>query len=278
MQIVKYNESSNTMRLEYPYGWNIIGLSDVTIGVKTTAGAELLAATSATIYSDTTLASAATAGDVTIDLAVGADAVSPGDRLFIAHSAGGRDEEVEVASYNSTSKEVTVASPLLYGHSSGAAVYGLWATYDLDTTDTDVWPINSDIVITWTPDSGDPVYTERGRVQRSVASWSDLERRFKAVYHREYRQLTEPYRRFDSMVEEAEQQLRMELSLRSLDMYKVVDKTLVMPCMMAMIRWLSLIDVDSERFLDEREIAMSEYKRNLELLLAHPVWIDKNIC
>ena len=172
MRIVKYDEGANALRLEYPYGWNVSGLSDVTIGIKTTAGAELLAATSATIYSNTTLASAATAGDVTIDLAVGADAVSPGDRLFIAHSAGGRDEEVEVASYNSTSKEVTVASPLIYGHSSGAAVYGLWATYDLDTTDTDVWPINSDIVITWTPDSGDHVYTERGRVQRSVASWS----------------------------------------------------------------------------------------------------------
>lgn len=179
---IKYGDSSYTLRHEYPDSWGPAGVAAVKLEIRDEAGGEVLAATSATVTSATTLASSALAGDRTIVLTADRSLV-PGDRLWIAASSTGPGEIVEVYSYASATKAATLVDDLTSAHYSGAAVSALWCTYAADLS---AQAAGTRLVLEWQPQSSDEIpVTEIAVIARAVAApsrlWRNIDARWPAV-------------------------------------------------------------------------------------------------
>jgi len=71
MEQIKYNSDANALKFEFPTEWDVKTITDITITVLNSAGTELLTATSLTLWTQTTLDSAAArfADEITLDSA-----------------------------------------------------------------------------------------------------------------------------------------------------------------------------------------------------------------
>ena len=282
MRQIQYNNSAFGLRLEWPSDWDAGSITDVTVGVKDTNGTELLAATSMTLWSSVVvqLDGAVTALSNTLTLepnnpVESVPALTAGDRLLILHSAAGPPEEVVVNAYNSADDSVILERDLRFGHSDHAVVVGLFSTYDLDTSDTDDFSLNKQLVFTWTPDTDDLPFKERGEIVISELGVPEFNERFAHLYPREYDAVMHPEPRLATFINEARLHLGIELSSRGLDINRVVDQELIIPSLMAKTRWLILLDGD-DGYDTEREVALGEYQRVFELLCINPIWSDTN--
>jgi len=279
MRQLEYDNDEFTIRLEFPHGWNVDVIDSVEIKITDLSGSELLADTAADLIDDTTLGAAASERADTVVLNTDTSPES-GDRLYIAASAAGPAEEIVVENYDSATKTITLKYELLYAHSSGAGVYGLYGTYDADLSDTDVFLLGKQVVLTWTPlDSGDASaglpLKERAEVALFQLGIQGLQERFRSLYPREYEAISEPYSRFDSFVDEARKQLQIDLNLEGLNIDRVPNSELLIPCYMAKMRWLVLLSGD-DRYETERKVAMNEYNTQIERLKLQPIWQDDN--
>jgi hypothetical protein len=275
---VIYGETT-TLRLEFPLTWETENLSSLTLAVNDRAGNVLEAASAATLRTATELDGAVTAGDMTITLDSGAADVVENDTLYIFASGSDPSEEVEVASYDTTAYVATLKRPLLYDHVDAAEVYGAFATYDLDASDTDVFELGEQLVLEWTPtwvadevEMGG-IVRERAEVVQYETLVADFRQRFAALYPREFEAVTEQYNRFEDLYFEARRQVKTELALRGMDMDRIVDADLLAPVLMNKIRWLILVTADAS-YEDERETCSNEYGRQFELLCNSTIWTD----
>lgn len=268
------------LRLEYPLTWNVDNLSAVNVAIHDRAGNELLASTAATLFTATTLEGAVTAGSYEVALNSGTDEVFPGDVLVIAQSSAPA-EEIEAEYFTGSTYTVTTKRPLLYDHPDDADVYGCFALYDLDASDTDTFELGEQLVISWIPtwtdspvEGGDTV-RERAEVVAYETRVADFQQRFASTFPREYEAVTEPLDRFEDIYYEARRQLKTELALRGLDMDRIVDADLLGPVLMNKMRWIILVTAD-ESYIDEREACMAEYNRQFELLCNSTIWVDND--
>lgn len=281
MKQLRYGSSAITLRLEYPREWKVEDITEVTVAIADRAGTELLAATAITPWSSVGIQTSADASvfEISTPLEVSATGsvpdLAPGDRIRIGDSADGPAEDIEVLSYDTTIDTPTFIRGLLYDHSDGSPVYGMFGTYDLDASDTDVWIPGKQVVITWTPDTDDSLIVEMAEVSVSEYAIPDEERIFATLYPREYRALIEPEPRFAKIMDEAHHQVRHEMLVRGMDVDRVADTRLLRPTIMAKARWLVLLDGDDQSE-NERVVAIEEYQRQLELLSRTPIWSDNN--
>lgn len=271
---------SKTLRLEYPGEWDAESITGVTIEINSVSGTQLLALDNAEPWASDPVTldgeHAEFADQLTLTAGAGSvGSLAPGDRLLIGASDAGPDEVVEVRSYDSVGKVATLTADLRHSHSDGATVTGLWATYDLDLSDTDVWTLGVESIIVWTPNSND--FPARARAVVSAVSLVvvDLERRFQALHPREYDALLSPIDRFAMFREEAISRLGLELAARGLDIQRVQDQPALVPVVIEQIRWLSLLNGDDQD-IEERRVCREELTRQIELLCKHPLWVDGN--
>jgi hypothetical protein len=270
---IKYGDDAFVMRFEMPASWDVESITEVTIGIDRNA-TSLLDATAATLYTATTLNGAVvrTAGTVTI--ANDATAVVEGDRLRIAESASGPAEDVEVHSYNSSTKVVTIKRELNDAHANGAAVYGMWASYDLDASDTDVFVKGYVVEVTWTPDSDNQAYTERYVIGSSgyatTSLWRTVSKMWKSLWNEysgysqdDLNDVEEIIRsRFDSIFKNA-----------GLDANRIVDKSQIDPGFALYGRMVLLEDGGDEK-IREYEVAKTAFYLWFDELKKSPIWSD----
>lgn len=273
MRQLPYNNSAATIRLEFPVEWDVDNLTGVNISIAELDGDALLAATAATLYTATTTNATASVGDSTVTLANDASAPSPGDRLRIADSAAGPSEEIEVESYNSSTKVVTLKRELRYAHTSGTAVKGLFCTYDLDTSTVATWAKALQVVITWTPvGSDDLAVTERAEVAAVYYSFPDFKERFRVRYPREFK-LKE--KEIDAIYQEAEREVQADLRSIEFNIDRLVDQGQLH---MAILKKTRLIVCESggNKWEYETNQARDEYQRYFETFKNTPQWSDDN--
>ena len=264
-RVIRYNVSSDTLRLEFPSDWAVASISGVNIKINDSAGGALLASTAATLYTATTLAAAATAGDRTITLHSGATNVTTGDRLRI------EDDDCEVQSYNSTSKVATLKRSLMSSHASGVAVRGLWCTYALNTSTVATWYQGLECTVVWSPaGSADLPYTERCAIESQGLGVPEYRERFAALYPSEF-EIAEA--RLDSVYAEAVIRLNYRLSGRGMNINRVVDQAILFPAILDYMRWLIVL-AGGNAFASEREAAWASYLQSEESLCSQPVWVD----
>jgi hypothetical protein len=271
MRQLKYNDSSQSVRLEFPDNWSAPNVSAVTITVTSAAGTAIVSAASATLYTATTLNALGSAGATTITLAGTATAVASGDRLEIAASAAGPAERVEVSGYSASTKIATLKRPLVYDHTSGTAVAGRWATYALDTSSTSNYPLGDLFTLYWTCGTGDyPPVIELAEVVTETTLLGAFREKFRDLFPAEYRVIET---RWDVVFDQAHTEVWQALRARNLELDRLVDEDAATPVLLRYVRWLAL-ESQGDAAGAEREVAWNAYTYHLELLCVQPFWVD----
>jgi hypothetical protein len=268
---VRYGDSSFTLRFEIPNSWDRTNLTGVKLAVYSSSGTALLAAASATIYTATTTNATATAGDTTVTLAGAAGAVVVGDRLRIAASAAGPAEIFEVLSYVTATKVATLASPLLYDHTTGTAVVGMWATYAADFSSATNYPLGEVVQLCWQPQGSDDL-EQRWLAQVSQGEYplGDFEQVFAALHPSMYR-LAE--RNFSEVLTASKRRLEWAMRGRGLRLDRITDESILQPCLESIV-WLAIAEDSGDAGQYERSVALASWERDFGVLCSQPIWQD----
>ena len=270
---IKYGSSSWTLRLEMPPTWPIESISTVSLVVRDTAGTIKIAAANATLYTATTLNGALTAGSRSITLANTAGNVVEGDRLRIAASVAGGSEDVEVESYNSTSKVATLKRSLYRNHTTGTAVYGMWASKgSLDFSSATGYPAGLVVVAGWTPSTGGVEITDLYTISKNEFEGVNTIDRFRVRFPDFYLAAEDTIRDIEL---EAERQVRYDFLVRDLKMDRIVDRELIMPALLTMMAYLIALG-RGDQWAAERDNLFMIYEKETEKLFAMPIWVDED--
>lgn len=270
MKQIKYGDASFALRLEFPEHWDTESITGVTVAITTRGNVSLLAADDATLYEATTLAADAAAGAQYFTLAAESASPSPGDIMIIAASDDGDRERIVVEHYDSTALRVYPERELELDHASGAAVYGAYATYALDASDTDDFGKGDIVIVTWTPNSDDTAisdeYVVAGTSVAGGGMWADLNTIYPDVYEmvgtRDKERLEYAIRsRFSNA-----------LRHRGLDINRVVDQSLLSDGIVMFARYIILSDASTNDEIYQR--AKSEFAEWLTMQASSPIWQD----
>jgi hypothetical protein len=254
---IPYNNSAATLRFEFPPNWVAQTITAVNIQITDLDGADLLAETATTLWTATTLASAASVGDPTVTLTAGT--LSPGDRLQIAASATGPQESIETQHYNSSSK----------------VVKGLFCTYDLDTSTVATWVKTKQLLIKWIPVGSDDLpYHEEAEVAVSQLAMADFERRFRFDFPREADIVARkgPLS-FQKHHENTLKELGARLGNRGALMNRLQDQASSEDLILALARF-KVTRAAGDKWTYENGVAEKEYERQFEIFAADPKWFD----
>lgn len=272
---IRYDTASNVIRKELPSEWTLTSTSTIYATVNDKNNTELVARASTTQYTSTTLNAATTAGDSSFVLAAGASALEPGDRVRILDSDAGGDEDIVVDYYDSSTRTVHPRRSLRSSHSSGAAVVGMFATVDIDTSDEDTWTKGLEVIVLWEHGAAEePGYkydTDTYKVSVIGFGSDDAIDRFRVLYSdvAETKLSVLP-----SIRDEAKRHLRSDLAGRGLDMDRVVQQETIM---IPLLYKMGVIAFGvSDQYVTEREAAMADYTRAFDNLLALPIWVDED--
>ena len=266
MRTLEYNNAAYTLRFEFPPNWGAVTAVNITI--QSMAGADVLAATAATLPSWGALASATAAGDTTATLASSTTDPADGDWVRFEASTAGPAEDAEVLSFNP--ETMTLRHPLEHAHASGGTVSPRFCTYDLDTSTVATWTKGLRCTIQWTPNTDDPDMFELAEVAVSQFEVPNFEERFKLLSRQAWmaRQQVIP-----ELYSETKSQLHSELQLSGLDLNRVMDTELFSPLMLAAARRLAILGAGS-KYEDERTVADVEYQRWMTIVKESPIWTD----
>lgn len=272
MRQLRYN-ATVPLRIEFPYGWYVTALSGLTLTVLDDNGVELLAADAATLYTATTLDSAATQYTSQLVLAAGAGNPSVGDAFYVLGPNGG--ETVRVKGYETSTKTIETDEILENAYDAGDDVYGMFGDYSLDLTTVATYTAGKIITLLWTPaGTGTPI-TELAQIAKTALDIVDLEKRFSTLYPRAYHAFTAPVRKVDEMAAEAETAVTMELEAVGLDIQRLIDQSIMTPAIMAKMACLWLLNGDEDK-RDEREFICKEYDKQIGILKQLPLWTDQD--
>lgn len=251
MKQLPYGDSSYTFRLELPETWDIESITEVTLGLDSLSGEELLADEAATLYTATTLNGAVSAGGMSITLAGGADAVDEGDRLRIAASASGPHEDVQCDYYDSSGKVVYLTRALNEDHATGAAVYGMFATDVVDLSGSD-FTLGLQLWATWTPDTDDRPIKDKFQIANVEYQASDFWNVFAVRFPTEY----EAAQARDLEVLEAvyRDEFQQHLYINGINIDRVDDRASIEPGFMRFAR-LQLLESMGDEQAAEWELA-----------------------
>jgi len=271
MKQLQYNLATNALRLEFPPEWDGKLLTGLTIGIADLDATALLAPTAATLYAETTLGADAARYAGAIFLAPGATALSKGDPILICGVAG--DEVHRVKAYDAATREVKLESILDNAHDATEKVYGLFATYTLDTTTVATWTLALPVVYTWTPTGTGIPITEMARVSKSALDIAGLRRDFEDKFPRACNAFTSPVDKFDRMAAMAEREVERAIINEKLDIQRVVDQSILADAIMAQMAWYWVLQSDDD-MKEEREVMAAELAKQIKGVLTLPLWED----
>jgi hypothetical protein len=274
MRELNYNNAAETIRLAYPHSWDPADITGLTLTINDRSGNELASAAPATLWTSTTLDGAVSAYATSLTLDAGADDLEPDDLIMLV-GAGGKEIQT-VRGYDSATKIVTLDSVLRNGYSDGDAVYGMFATIEVDLSDTDVFPAGKELVLIWTPAGTGAPFTETGAVSkyRQIDS-AGFEGLFRDLYPRAHLGLTQPRNRLPSVLRIAKQEIKTRLLAKdpTFDITKIRDQDLLKPSLMASCAVIWARDGD-QVLEDERKEYKDVLLTAIETLAALPIWID----
>lgn len=275
MEQIVFGSSSQLLRLDFPTEWDIPSITGITLAIYDIDGNELMAADDATLYTATELDGdvAQYLEQITLDAAAGD--LHAGELILIKGVVG--NEHKVVRGYDSTSKIVQLESDLEYAHEDTDAVYGTWATYDLDISDTDTFYKGIVLRLIWTPNVGNPI-TELVQVSPSALNIPRLKGDFADRYPRAYRAFTRPEDKFSRMVTIAKEELSLDFMAAQppIDINRVIEQGLMRPVLMAKMAyiWAACGDVD---MADERDTYAGEVEKGIMQIKLLPIWKDNNM-
>jgi hypothetical protein len=273
-----YTNDTTTIVINYPRSWEPESLTDLKLQIDDANGNEsgepLMSATSASIYTETTVKYAVYRYDFKITLADGSEDLSIGDMVRIKGVLGYEDHTVK--GYDAVNNIVTFEEHLDRDFEIGATINRLSAISTVDFSDTDTYPPGIQIVLTWIPTGTGASFSDLAEIEADdqidlAAFIVDL----KAVYPRAYDALTKPSDRIDTVIRIAQDHMRLSLASRGLDIARIKDQRLLTSPLVDLVAylWARGGDVASA---DERDTIGKAYSASLSELCSLPLWVDNN--
>ena len=273
---LKFGAAAQTVRCEIPSDWPLSLLygtgGSVSLEVRSTAGTVLFAASAATQGQESSLNGAVSAGSRTLVLAAGTVECASGDRLRIMTSAAGGYEDVEVDYYVHGTRTVTLKRDLYRAHSSGAEVLGLYYTATLNLSSATNFPKGRQTVLGWTPSHGGAEITEVYTIAVDEMKGSDIGRRFRVRFPDLYLAAEDV---LDQVEAEALRQIRIDWSARGMDIDRLVDQEIMMPCLMFQMAFI-IAAGRGDTFASERDFLKTAYDDEVLKIASLPLWVDDN--
>jgi hypothetical protein len=267
---IPYGLSSVTLRLEIPPQWPVADIATIDCEVRSPGGTVLESSAAATLYTADALDSATVAGARSITLGSTCDDLYEGDKLYIVASDAGGGEIVEVETYNDTTNTATLRRSMYRSHSDATDVYGMFATYDLDVSDTAVFTPGLQIVVGWTPDVGGTEITSVYTIAKDEFVGADTLGRFRVRFPDCYLAAEDT---IDDIEVEATRQLRYDFRVRDLDIDRVPDQELLMPALLTQMAYIICLGRGGQWEL-ERNMYLQRYDAECEKLFAMAIWVD----
>jgi len=273
MRQLRHGSSAQPIHFDLPAEWDPTLLSALSVAVNDRDGAVLMSADAATLYTATTLDGAVSRYSDEITLASGAGALKIGDALLLVGAEG--ELRAIVKGWDNATKTAQLEAFTELEFADGDAVYGTFADYSLDVSDTDVYTAGIVIELIWTPTATGRIISQQVQVSNSVLDIAGLELQFQDAYERAYDAFKSPRDKFDRMVKQAERQLSNELEADGLDIQRIVNQDDITPMVMAAMAraWVMNGDKDSE---DERMHIGAEYDRQIGILKKMVISTDDN--
>ena len=264
MKPIKYSDSSFALRGEYPdrvaaHAESITGVNITITGV---GGESLVTETAATLYEATTISADAIHGEMYITLAAESATPAPGDRFLIGVSADGPAEQIICDHYDSDNRYLYVERELQYSHTSGAAVVGLWVTYDLDASDTSSYSKGLEIRVLWDPDTDDEAWPEIYKVTGDSSAPPGFWSAFQVMYPDEYEKATD--RDLVALEDRLRSMFRDAFRARRMDVERIQDSDRIINGMLLFARAV-LTDDDKH---------MAAWANWFKDLAGDPIWED----
>lgn len=276
MTQIPYSSSAAPVRLEYPEEWDPAAITGLTLTVTDRGGATLLAATSVTRYTATSLN-----GDVdqfasSIVLDSGASNLSIGDPLLIVGILG--REKVRVRGFDTATKTAELEAILQNEYDDGDSVYGCFADYSLDVSTVATFTAGMIINLIWTPTGTGGAFTQQAQIAATSLEIAGLRQYVADKYPRAYKSFSDPADKFDRMAKIAEDELTVELlaSNPPIAIQRIVNTDLVKASVAARMAldWAIAGDDNME---DERKVIGGEYEKHLGWLRQSVVWTDDDM-
>jgi hypothetical protein len=266
MKPIKYSDDSFVIRGEYPdrLARHAESITGVNVTISSIGGTALVAETAATLYTATTISADALHGSMYIVLAAESEEPSEGDRFLIGVSADGPAEQIICDHYDSDNRYLYLERELQYSHTSGAAVVGLWATYDLDASDTDVYTKGREIRVLWDPDTDDEAWPDIYRVTGASSAPPGFWSAFQVLYPTEYEMATN--RDLPELEERLRSMFRHQFTALRIDVERIQDGERLTDGMLLFARYI-LTDEDKHK------LAWVDW---FKTLCSDPIWEDIN--
>ena len=270
--MITYTNDTTSIELQYPRSWDPFALTGATLQVADTDGTEIMAATAASRYTQTELADDAARYTRTLELDAAAADLQIGDLI---HIEGVNGYEIHtVRGYDPTNKIATTELPINRAFETGATVDRLSVICTVDFSDTDVFAPGTQIVLTWTPAGTGAPFTLLAEIEADdQINLAEFTKDFQALWPRAYSALKDPADRFDIVIRLAQDELRMTLASRGLDIARVKDQRLLNPPLMTLVARYWALNGD-ERLEDERKLINSMLSASIEALCKLPIWVD----
>jgi hypothetical protein len=271
MKRLLYGNSSQVLRLDFPDSWRASVPSAVNLVIKDNAGTELVASTAATLYSATTLASAATATATTVTFASNTDPWTEGDRFNILASVDGASENCEVLSYDSTSEVVELKERLQYNHTTGINVKPNFCVYTFDISTTTTYTKGKELTVTWTPNNNRAPITERYEIVIADFELQDIQEKFSSKYPVEY---DNKRKNWDTFYNNCVELLRLELSMDGFKLSRLKEPEILNPVILPLMAYNANMSMGGDSRITERNAAFAEYTRLLGKVKQEHNWFD----
>jgi hypothetical protein len=274
MRTIDYGSDSEILTFEFPQEWNPSDLDGLTIQIADRDGNELLAASAATLYSETTLDSDTSRYSFSIILADGSGALSPGDHIRISGVLGYEDHVVK--GWSPSDLTATLEGFIDRDFEAGATINRLCAVADIDVSDTDTFSAGKELVITWTPAGTGSPSTELGIISQHIQVEPEgFALYFRSLYPRAYEGLIKPWGRMDEVKAAAIEEVRDRLLEKDtrFDISLVRDQSILRPAIAAAcaVNWTLNGD---KNINDERKYYERRLEQCIERLSKLPVWVD----
>ena len=271
MKQLRYANATNAFHFDFPSEWDPELLTALVLQIKDLEGTELLADTTVTLFTATTLDGDVNAYASSIVLDSGTDTPEIGDVLLMKGVEG--DSVVKVKAWSATDFTAELEAILDYDYADGEAVYGMFGNINIDLSNTTTFPLGEIIQLLWKPTGTGQEVTTLAQVSKSALDVEGLRKTFSYVFPRAYKGLTDPTDRVSVIFDQAEHELGLEMLAENMDIQRIKDQDVISPALMtkAALIWLNDGDENKE---DERKYLMNVYATQVGILKKLPIWTD----
>lgn len=269
---LKYGETT-TLRFEIPASWDLDNLTEIAVSVTDESGT-VLDTGDAVLWTASELDTAAAAYSTSIVLASGASDLAPGDTIRIGDINEIEREIRDVIAYDKTTRTVLIEE-LNHAHVDTAAVVPMWCTYDLDLSDTTVFPKGIKLSVRWNPDTSDGEWVQSFIVGVTQFASQALWEEFSCLYETEWERIqNRDLALFERMARRAMKRELIDPKMGTgRDLDKIQDMDLIQEGLLLRCRLLALSGVSGVDEYEQKR-ARDDWDSWLASINALPIWED----